>query len=153
MVWPTIDELVIGWVQRSYLKEYRWWLQLITDEFAFLAPLGYSLPRSDVAGVKFHQKGNYVWFHGPGRDVVIEYDPESSFLDAVLWEEDGSDAGRFIPLDAVLLAVPPAVQPPSRVPLDRPAIEANVRWWANGLRAAAQSLLGLESPARDIHRH
>jgi hypothetical protein len=38
------------------------------------------LPRDDLKGVKFHQQGSYVWFDGPGRDVVIEYDPESAFM-------------------------------------------------------------------------
>jgi hypothetical protein len=41
MAWPAVDELVWGWVQRSYLKEYRWWLELVLDGFAFLEGLGF----------------------------------------------------------------------------------------------------------------
>ena len=142
MAWPPVDELVRGWIQRSYLEEYRWWLELVLDEFAFLEARGYTLPMDDLKGVKFHQKGNYVWFTGPGRDVVIEYDPESSFITADLWEHQVSAAGRFTSLDEALLATGSAGTPPPRSPLDRTAIEATIRWWANGLRANAAELLG-----------
>jgi hypothetical protein len=145
VAWPAVGELVRGWVQRSYLKEYGWWLELVLDEFSFLEPLGYSLPRNDLKGVKFHQKGSYVWFEGPRRDVVIEYDPESSFIKADLWEGDASTPGRFKSLDEALLATGSAGTPPARSPLDRRAVEATIRWWAKGLRDDAANLLAHSS--------
>jgi hypothetical protein len=145
VVWPSIDDLVRGSGQRSYLKEYRSWLQVVLDEFAFLEAFGYSLPRDELKGVHFHFRGNYVWFQGPSRDVVIEYDPESEFIMANLWEDEASTAGRFTSLDQALLATGSAGEPPGRSPLDRAAIEETIRWWANGLRANATDLLRLSS--------
>jgi hypothetical protein len=149
--WPAVDELVRGSIQRSYLKRYRWWLELVLAEFSFLEPLGYSLPPGNAKGVKFHQKGNYVWFTGPGRDVVIEYDPESSHMSANLWQDDPSPEGRFLSLDAALIAAGATGAPPSRSPLDQAAVAATVAWWATGLRASAGALLALGS-SRDIQR-
>jgi hypothetical protein len=150
MPWPPVDELVGGRVQRSYLNDCRWWLDLVLNEFAFLEPLGYSLPQHETKGVHFHQKGNYVWFEGPRRDVVIEYDPESSFIRADLWESDASTPGQFMSLDEAVVATGSAGMWPARSPLDRPTVEATIRWWAKGLRANAANLLAF--PARDIQQ-
>lgn len=151
MSWPAVDELVRGSIQRSYLRQYRWWLELILDEFRFLQGLGYSLPTDDPAvGVKFHQKGNYIRFTGPGRDLVVEYHPESSFITADLVEGDSAQTPRFVSLDQALLATGSVNRPPARSPLDRPAIEATIRWWAKGLGANA-AVLGPASSS-DIQR-
>ncbi len=147
MPWPSIDELVAGWVHRSYLKRDGWWAEHVLEAFAFLQPLGYSLTGSELAGVHFHQKGHYIWFHGPGRDVTLEYDPETRVIGAALWGDN-----TYEPLDRGLLELEPGAVIPSRVPLSRDAIDANIAWWAEGLQRQAESLLVLSSApqSRDI---
>jgi len=133
------DDLVKGWVQRSYLKRDGWWAQLVLDEFDFLRGLGFSLTGSDMAGVQFHQKGHFVCFQRSDRDVVVEYDPETDTIGAVVIEHGGP---RFIPLDdLILLHIPGAQRLPARSPLDRATIEENVRWWAAGLQQVASDVL------------
>ena len=153
MAWPPVDELVTGWVERSYLKKYGWWLNSVLDQFAFLEPLGYSLPSGADNGVAFHQKGNNVWFRGPGRDVVINYDPESRppFIWAELVDGDLAAGGRLISLDTLLAASGIAESPPSRSPLDRNAIEATIGWWAKGIHGDPAELLALPA-SRDIQQ-
>ena len=138
MSWPTIDELVTGRIERSYLRRDGWWAELVLDTFAFLEPLGYSLTGSDMAGIHFHQKGNYIWFHGPGRDLAVEYDPESRLIDAALWDGAAQTA-----LDQAILSLEPNADVPMLKPLDQRAVQATVRWWAGHLERNADELLGL----------
>jgi hypothetical protein len=133
-----VDDLVKGWVQRSYLKRDGWWAQLVLDEFDFLRGLGFSLSGSEMAGVQFHQKGHFVDFHRSDRDVVIEYDPETDTIGAVVIDHSPH---RWIPLDDLILRHVPGAQPPTRAPLVRAMVEANVRWWAAGLRHVASEVL------------
>jgi hypothetical protein len=133
-----MEDLVQGWVQRTYLKADGWWAQLVLDEFSFLDDLGFSLTDAEWAGIHFHQKGHYVAFTGPRRDVVIEYDPETKTIGAEIVEHDPS---RFISLDGLISDHIPDEKPPPRSPLDRVAVEANVRWWAAGLRRIARDVL------------
>jgi hypothetical protein len=102
-----VDDLVKGWVGRSYIKRDGWWAQLVLDEFSFLDDLGFSLTRSESAGIHFHQKGHYIAFAGPQRDVVIDYDPETKTMGASVLEHDPP---RFIPLDDLIVARQPGAQ-------------------------------------------
>jgi len=136
-----VEDHVKGWVQRSYLKRDGWWAQLVLDEFAFLDDLGFSLSANDFAGIHFHQKGHYVAFVGPHRDVVVDYDPDDPKRVTIGADVVEHDPHRFIPLDSLLAQHDPGAQPPSRTPLDRASIEANVRWWADGLRRIAPEVL------------
>jgi hypothetical protein len=131
-------ELVRGWIQQSYVRHDGWWAQLVLDEFGFLLDRGFSLTSSEMAGVHFHQKGHYVWFDGPTRDVAVDYDPETNTIGADVVEHDGP---RFIPLDGLIARFVPDARVPSRSPLDRSAIEENVRWWAAGLKEIASEVL------------
>ena len=133
-----LEDHVKGWVQRTYLKRDGWWAQLVLDEFSFLDDLGFTLTGSEWAGIHFHQKGHYIAFTGPRRDVAIGYDPEAKTIDADLVEHDPQ---RWIPLDGLILQHMPDGQSPPREPLDRQAVEANVRWWAAGLRRLAPEVL------------
>ena len=133
-----LPELVKGWIQRSYLKSCGWWAALVLDEFTFLKDLGYTLTGEPTAGVHFHQKGHYVSYHGVRHDVTIEYDPESEVLQA--WVVDVA-IPLMTPLDDLILGHDPEVRVPRRTPLDRAAIEENVRWWAAGLREIASDVL------------
>lgn len=135
----TIDHLVKGWIQRSYLKRDGWWAQLVLDEFDFLRGLGFSLTGSEMSGVHFHQKGHYVCFRRADRDVVIEYDPETETIGAVVIEHRGP---RFIPLDDLIRSRILAAHVPPRSPVNRATIEDTVRWWAAGLRQIAAEVLG-----------
>ena len=141
MVGHRVEDLVKGWIQRSYLERDGWWAQLVLDEFAFLDELGFSLVASSWAGVHFHQKGHYVGFVGPRRDIAVDYDPDDPkrvTIGASLVEHDPP---RFVSLDEVLAEHIPGVEMPRRKPLDRDAVEANVRWWADGLRQIAPEVL------------
>ena len=128
---PRVDDLVKGWVHRSYLERYGSWAQPVLDEFAFLLESGFSLTGSEVAGVHFHQNGHFVWFVGPDRDVAVDYDPETNSVAADVVEHDPP---RFTSLDELITRHVPGAVVPRRQPLDRPAIEETVRWWAAGLR-------------------
>lgn len=136
-----VEDHVKGWVQRSYLKRDGWWAQLVLDEFAFLDDLGFSMSGSDWAGIHFHQKGHYVAFVGPRRDVAVEYDPDDPKRVTIGADVVEHDPPRFMPLDGLISQHIAGEQSPSRTPLDRAAIEANVRWWANGLRRIASEVL------------
>ena len=134
-----VEDHVNGWVQRSYLKRDGWWAQLVLDEFSFLRDLGFSLTGSKWAGIHFHQRGHYVTFIGPRRDVSIGYDPDDTkTIDAHVVEHDPP---KFIRLDGLIAQGLPGTQPPRRQPLDREAVETNVRWWADGLRRIAGDVL------------
>ena len=133
-----VEDHVTGWVQRSYLKRDGWWAQLVLDEFSFLDDLGFSLTGSEWAGIHFHQKGHYVAFVGPRRDVAIEYDPETNTIGADIVDHDPR---RFTPLDQLIAQHIPGEEPPQREPLDRETISATVRWWAGGLRRIAPEIL------------
>jgi hypothetical protein len=133
-----LPELVMGWIERSYLKSDGWWAELVLDQFAFLKDWGYGLTGSPIAGVHFHQKGHYVCYHGVTRDVSIEYDPESEMIQARVVEL-ANDLST--PFDELILRRKPEGRIPRRTPLDRPAIEENVRWWADGLRSIATEVL------------
>jgi hypothetical protein len=136
-----VEDYVKDWVSRTYLKSDGWWAQLVLDEFAFLDELGFTLTGSEWAGIHFHQKGHYVAFDGLRRDVVVEYDsddPKMVTIGAVVVEHEPQ---RFIPLDGLIAQHIPGAHPPSRTPLVRASIEANVRWWADGLRQIASEVL------------
>jgi hypothetical protein len=136
-----VEDHVKGWVQRTYLNADGWWAQLVLDEFAFLDDLGFSLTSSEWAGIHFHQKGHYVAFVGPRRDVSIAYDPDDPARVTIDAHVVDHDPPLFIPLDGLIAQYLPGEQPPSRVPLDRAAVEANVRWWAHGLRRIGADVL------------
>jgi hypothetical protein len=139
MTGDSVEDQVKGWVQRSYLKRDGWWAQLVLDEFSFLRDLGFTLTGSDWAGVHFHQRGHYVGYTGPRRDLAIGYDPEDTkTIDAHVVEYHPS---RFIALDGLIAERLPEAHPPRRQPLDREAVEANVRWWADCLRRIAADVL------------
>ena len=103
MVGHRVEDLVKGWIQRSYLERDGWWAQLVLDEFALLDDLGFSLVASSWAGVHFHQKGHYVGFVGPRRDIAVDYDPDDPkrvTIGASLVEHDppgSSRSTRYLP--------------------------------------------------------
>lgn len=133
-----VEDLALGWVNSGYIKRDGWWAQLVLDEFAFLRDMGFSITGSAMAGVHFHQEGSYIAFGRPDRDVIIEYDPETDTIGAGIVQRDESSALR---LDDVILERNPNALLPTRSPLDRANVEANVRWWADGLRAYAKDVL------------
>jgi hypothetical protein len=136
------EDHVKGWVQRTYLKRDGWWAQLVLDEFGFLADHGYSLHGGELVGIHFHQRGHYIWFVGPRRDVVVDYDPDDPgrvTIGAQLIEHD--DPPTVTTLDAVLSHHLPGALPPPRALLDRESVETNVRWWAAALRRVASEVL------------
>jgi hypothetical protein len=133
-----VEDLALGWTNRSYIKRYGWWAQLVLDEFDFLRDPGFSMTGSAMAGVHFHQEGSYVAFGRPDRDVVIEYDPETQTIGAGILQRDEP---RSLPLDDVILERNPEARLATRSPVNRTNVEANVRWWAGGLRAVAKDVL------------
>jgi hypothetical protein len=133
-----VEDYVKRRVDRSYLESNGWWAQLVLDEFSFLDDLGFSLTGSPLAGVHFHQKGHYIRFTGPRRDVTVDYDPESKWIGADIVE---SYPTMYIPLDGLIAQYLPNAEPPPRRPFDREMVGANVRWWAAGLRQIASNVL------------
>ena len=140
---PRVDDLVTDRIGRTYLKRDGWWAQLVLDEFDFLLGLGFKLTGSGMAGIHFHQKGHYIWFDGPRRDVAIDYDPELERMGASVVEHRGlEDVGpAFLDLDGLIAQHDPAARRPSRSPFNRAAVEDNVRFWAAGLREIAPAEL------------
>jgi hypothetical protein len=100
-----------GWVQRSYLKRDGWRAQLV------------------------------MAFVGPRRDVAVAYDPDDPKRVTMGADVVEHDPVKFIPLDALIAQHIAGAHPPSSSPLDRAAIEANVRWWADGPRRIASEVL------------
>jgi hypothetical protein len=136
-----VEDHVKGWVQRTYIKADGWWAQLVLDEFSFLGGLGFSLSGSEWAGIHFHQKGHYVAFVGVRRDVVIEYNPDDPARVTIGADLVEHDPPTFIALDGLIAQHIPGEHPPPRQPLDREAVEASVRWWADGLHRIASEVL------------
>ena len=118
-----------------------WWAALVLAEFSFLDDLGYMSTGSEWAGVHFHHNGHYVAFVGRRRDVVIEYDPDDPARVTIGARVLDHHPPKAISLDVLIAQHLPGEQPPSRVPLDRGAIEANVRWWAKCLGRIAPEIL------------
>jgi hypothetical protein len=141
MGFGRVDDHVKGWVQRSYLEQDGWWAQLVLDEFAFLDDLGFSLTEEEWVGVHFHQKGHYVCFAGPRGEVVIAFDPDDPRWWAIGADVVTRNPPRRESLDHLISRYLPEARPPAILPLDRPAVEANVRWWADGLRRIASDVL------------
>lgn len=76
---------------------------------------------------------------GAASDVTIGYDPDDmKTIHAHVVEHDPP---KFIPLDGLITERLADTHPPRRQPLDREAVEANIRWWADGLRQIASDVL------------
>lgn len=135
-MYERIARIRTAW--RDRVNPAAWWADLVLAEFAFLAEYGCTLTGSPTAGVYFHFRGNWIAYHCPRRDVSIEYDPESGLIDARVVD---LEVPLFMPLDDLIRERHPGAQPPRRVPLDRAAIEENVRWWAAELRSIAPDVL------------
>lgn len=104
------------------------------QEFAFL-----ELGGGQLTEVAFHQKGDYVTYHGPWGTVVLEFAPDNYPEGLWIWGEAkvNTDHGAFQgDLDALVREQLPDTVLPSMATLDRETIVAHVTLWAAALRAA-----------------
>jgi hypothetical protein len=136
MVSDRLDALVRDEVQRTYLAaDDGYWADLVLSEFAFL---------EDERGgrlwaIGFHQKGDYVCYTGPWGEVVVEFAPDNYpdgkwiFARAALHGPRATFEGE---LDRLVRERIPGTQPPQSASLDHSTIAANVRLWADVLKAA-----------------
>jgi hypothetical protein len=136
-----LEDYIRGWVQRTYVKQDGWWAQLVLDEFAFLADLGFSLAGEAWVGIHFHQRGHYIRFSGQRRDVILEFDPDDPDRWTIGAEVFDHQANAYVTLDELIFRQLPQARMPVRRPVKREVVEANVRWWAEGLRQIASEVL------------
>jgi hypothetical protein len=135
MVSDRLNALVRDEVERTYLPaDDGYWADLVLAEFAFLEARSGRLD-----ALAFHQKGDYIRYVGPWGRVTLEFAPDNYPGGPWIWgsvdlrSEHGAFRGE---LDRLVRERHRDTPLPSTSSLDRAAIDANVRAWAETLRAA-----------------
>jgi hypothetical protein len=135
MVSDRLNALLQGKIERTYLRaDDGYWADIVLTEFAFLEERG-----GRVDAVAFHQKGDYIDYIGPWGHVTLEFAPANYPDGRWIWGSADlrSDHGAFCgDLDRLVRERHRDTTLPSTSSLDRRAIEASVRAWAETLRAA-----------------
>jgi hypothetical protein len=134
-----LPELVKKWYLQSYSKDDVWWAELALNEFAYLEALDYRRTGSPLGGVDIELNVHTIGYVGPKAMVLIFYDPEGPSIGADLY--DYAQEGLRTLDELIVERYPDEPMPARPTPLDRAAIEDNVRWWAAGLRSIAPDVL------------
>ena len=131
-----LDTLIRGPVQRTYLMSIDgFWAERVLDEFVFAEDRGFV-----IETIHFHQQGDFVRYRGPHGEILLEFFPDGNHISATVALAGGEFAFSG---EIDRLAVERTnIRLPSKLPLNRRVIAANVHFWADVLRSLADELLG-----------
>lgn len=138
----TQDEVSAALDEGRRDRRVGWWLDLVTDEFAYLqSEFGYVIDE-----VLLHFRGDMIRFSGSRYSVEVTYGDDDRFVGCTLVWPDGGQNGSSVavPVWRLLQALQPSGdwQPPEVGPrLSHSTVREVTKRWARALQVEASPVL------------